>query len=104
MESYHRFIRPQRGWIIIDAGADYVCEKLALKDIDLMKVDVETSELEVVQGMQRVIPQHIVRGWHGMARLHKLRILLQEKSYQVVHRFLYPKPRHILCPIYKVSH
>jgi len=176
VESYHRFIRPQRGWFVIDAGAhvgvytveaaklvgdegevvaiepdpdnfkmlkfhialnklknvhplrlalgsrlgytkllryitphnvisdilniadnnthvtivpittiDYVCEKLALKDVDLMKLDVEGSELEVIQGMQRVLPQYIVGEWHGTARLHKLRAFLQEKGYRTVY-------------------
>ena len=66
---------------------DYVCQKLALKDVDLMKLDVEGAEVEVIRVMKRILPQHIVGEWHGTARLHKLRVLLQEKGYRVVHRF-----------------
>ncbi len=64
---------------------DYIVYKLKLKSVDLLKLDVEGAEVEVVRGMNKVLPLHIVGEYHGVTRLNRLKELLSEKGYRVVH-------------------
>lgn len=63
-----------------------LCEKLSLKEVDLVKLDVEGAELNVINGMKKYTPLHIVGVWHGLTRLLKLEQLLEDKGYKVLYR------------------
>jgi len=56
---------------------------MGLRDVDLLKLDVEGAELEVIAGMKRYLPKHIVGEYRGARRIRLLNEMLHERGYKV---------------------
>lgn len=86
--------------IVPKVTIDYTAYRLKLKSVDLLKLDVEGAEIEVIKGMNKILPLHIVGEYHGVIRLNKLKELLFEKGYKVV----CTRPTYKECGIFYAKH
>ena len=79
--SYGKRIVPVISW-------DDLIDTLTLRSVELVKVNVEGAEIQVLEGMTKMLPDKMVIDEHSRFGIdvNCLLGLLDEKGYKVVHR------------------
>jgi len=83
-----RGLRPRRVPMIT---LDWFVAKYGIPRIDLVKIDVEGSEVEVLKGATKValpMTKRIVLEYHGSSRLAEVRYICAESGFTEIHHIL----------------
>jgi len=65
---------------------DYVMRLLKIDEVDLVKIDVEGSEVDVIRGIKKTFVKRITMEYHGKENARQILNLLKLRGYKVITR------------------